>query len=211
MCRFNARIVYTLVNQTLFGVGQMGKACELYASALRIQSHLETTEPTNQIKTDPAIIASLGDMFLEAYCDLRSGVGVYRRYRINRLELWVLKALGHFQRWNEAGVVSKIEFVDSMTKNSNWKHKIEGALVGLSNHGFIGAFEYVNKPGSLSICISDLGYILLQQHKADREALEAKYSVAKGRALPWRAEVFRPAVYTDQDSGKRYADRRLQN
>jgi hypothetical protein len=171
---------------------------------------LEKPQALNADSTIPRIVAELGDPDLEALITLRSGVTVYRRYRINRLELMVLKALSGFQRYMCAGIVNQTKFVETVTGAPGLKRKIEGALLGLSRRGFIGAFEYINRPGSISICVSDLGRILLKAHNEERAQLGARYGGTFERKHEFNGLVYQTTEYesTVKNRVARYKERR---
>lgn len=97
------------------------------------------------------------------YCFIykRASYEAYKKYRINKLELWLLCALSAFLKHRNVTLISKCKFFEQITGNGREKFKTEGPLFGLQQKGFVGSYEYIKVPGSLSIGLSDLGVSVL--------------------------------------------------
>ena len=153
----------------------------------------------NQTGTAPKgeIFAHLGNPLLEAFIDNKAWFAAYKKYRINKLELWVLKCLAHSCERKQAEIINQTHFIDSITSNPKMKMKINGALIGLDSKGFIGSFEYIRNPGSLSIGLSDLAHKFLAEHVQVRALLADRFGRYEIREHEFNRAVYRPAVFID--------------
>ena len=95
--------------------------------------------------------------FFGRYQHQRASGRIYQRYRINSLELDLLSMLSAFCAQEGRTIVSKNTFFGQCTGNNRRKARMEGYLTGLRTKGFVGSYEYMGSPDSLSIGISKLG------------------------------------------------------
>lgn len=101
---------------------------------------------------------------------------ILHRFGVNRLELWLLSALSGYTRFRQRKIVSKELFFQTITRNGLAHRKHEGAFHGLLRHGLIHTYEYVSRPGSLSISISSAGTVVLEAYQREVKALEVKFA-----------------------------------
>lgn len=95
----------------------------------------------------------------------RGAYPLLQRYCINRYELWLLVQLAGFMQYYNKSIVSKGLFFDTVTGNMREQAKMNGYYTGLVNKRFVGTFEYISRPGSESVGISDLGAIVLADYE----------------------------------------------
>lgn len=135
------------------------------------------------------------DIFQHDYIYKRASFQVYTKYNINKLELWLLSALVWHLKVCGQTVCSKVEFFATVTGNAREWSKMEGYYTGLLSKGFIGTYEYISKPGSLSLGISDLGMNVLREYQVACAVMATKYpkssyvidmpaTVSKDHSLP---------------------------
>jgi len=100
----------------------------------------------------------------EVYCFIykRASFEVYKKFRINKLELWLLCAIAAFLRHKNQTVISKDILFNQITGNGKEQLKIQGPFEGLVKGKFIGTYEYITMPGSCCIGLSELGSKTLQ-------------------------------------------------
>lgn len=102
---------------------------------------------------------------------------LYMRYRINKFELRFLIAFdGYCGRFGKT-LVSARAFIDFMTRNIKEKRKLTGFMHGCLTGGFLGAYEYICQPGSLSLGISDLGFKVLREYQEEKNKMLARYPI----------------------------------
>lgn len=95
---------------------------------------------------------------------LRCSYRVTMKFRgLNRYELLTLLQVEDYCRKQGREVVGKKQFIDFTSGNYRNRQRTWGYLEGLLNKGFLGSYEYVSKPGSACIGISDLGNSALDQ------------------------------------------------
>lgn len=104
----------------------------------------------------------------------RAAFPIYKRFKVNRFELWMLSALVGFLASREMSIASKAEFFGFLTGNWN-KSKLEGYYHGLLGKGLIGQYEYVTRPGSKSVGLSDFGVVVIRQYLASVDEIIAKH------------------------------------
>jgi|SRR5687768_14852085 len=97
----------------------------------------------------------------------RASYGVYLKYGINKFELQFLLMLSGYLRCIGKQVIAKNEFFDTSTGNPREHRKMLGYLGGCLDKRFIGSYEYIKKPGSLSIGISNLGLSVISHFEKD--------------------------------------------
>lgn len=113
----------------------------------------------------------------------RSAFPIYQKYGINRFELWMLSALCGYLSYRGLTIVSKIEFFKFLSGNWNERKKQEGYFHGLLNKHFIGQYEYILKPGSQSIGLSDLGVRVMRDYLASVEGFLTRHT--NSNSLPF--------------------------
>lgn len=106
---------------------------------------------------------SFNEMF--AFCrSLQYRDSMYQQFKINRYELWALISLyGQLSIKNKV-LIGEARFIDSMSGNYGTLAKIKGYVLGLHTLKAITSYEYVHKPGSLSIGITDFGFEILKAY-----------------------------------------------
>lgn len=105
----------------------------------------------------------------------RAAYPIYLRYKVNRFELWLLSALSGYLDYEGQDICSKGEFFRNITGHARDYPKFEGYYQGLLRLQLIGTYEYISKPGSLSIGLSQLGAKVLEDYKASVKELHARY------------------------------------
>lgn len=105
----------------------------------------------------------------------RASYEVYKRFKVNKFELWLLNSLSWYLQHVEQTIVSRNHFFDTITGNSRELRKMEGYFQGLLRLKCIGTFEYISCPGSLSLGISDLGLEVLRHYKTALAQFSNKY------------------------------------
>jgi hypothetical protein len=118
----------------------------------------------------------------------RSTYPLWLKFRINKMEFRLLKQLNWYLKYKNTTVTSKQEFFDTITNNQHEKRLMEGYLKGLTEKKFIGAYEYIKTPGSLSIGLSDLGVNVLKSFKQHYDLLAEKYHIS-----PFRLDQVNPS------------------
>jgi hypothetical protein len=89
----------------------------------------------------------------------------------------MLSALCGYLSYRGATIVSKIDFFCFLSGNWNERKKQEGYFHGLLNKGFIGQYEYISKPGSQSIGLSDRGVRAMRDYMTSVDAFLTTHSV----------------------------------
>ena len=121
----------------------------------------------------------------------RSCNNVVSRYRINRYELQFLLALSGFLKHLDRDVVSFMEFIDTTTKNPKERNKLKGYGWGCINKGFLGSYEYIRVPGSLSIGFSNLGLRVVTEFHSELKRLSEKYSFNKTELKEPASDIYK--------------------
>lgn len=111
----------------------------------------------------------------------RSAFPLLQRYCINRYELWLLVQLAGFMQFYNKSIVSKGLFFDTVTANMREQAKMRGYYTGLVDKRFVGTFEYISRPGSESVGISDLGARVLAEYEHYVTELMNKFKVNEAR------------------------------
>jgi len=106
---------------------------------------------------------------------------VFKIFKINKQELWLLSCLNHYLGTIERNVVSRQAFLENITNNNREIRKMHGYCHGLLTKGFIGSYEYLRVPGSTAIGISDLGVKALESYLKALELVSEKYPMSKNR------------------------------
>lgn len=109
----------------------------------------------------------------------RASYPVYLAYKINKAELWFLCQLSGVIQATGREYVSKKIFFDSLTGNNKMKVSLHGPFYGLLDRGFIGTFEYVGRPGSVCLGISELGYNALRMYHSHIERIAGQIKPVK--------------------------------
>jgi hypothetical protein len=86
---------------------------------------------------------------------------MWQKHGINEFELMMLCCLASHVARVGRSLISKRELFDGITGNSLRKAKMEGYLKGLITKQFVGSYEYITRPDSLSVGVSDLGHKVL--------------------------------------------------
>lgn len=95
---------------------------------------------------------------------LRSTYQVTLKFRgINRYELLTLLQLDIYMKKQGKEIVSKTRFLESLSGNYRNRQKSWAYTEGLLNKGYLGSYEYVARPGSVCVGISELGFKALDQ------------------------------------------------
>ncbi len=112
------------------------------------------------------------------YCFIykRASFEAYKKFKINKLELWLLCALSSYLQYKNAVVIGKDTFFTEMTGNGREQLKMEGPMLGLIKKGFVGSFEYVRVPGSTSVGLSDLGISTLRCYDEALQVFADKFA-----------------------------------
>lgn len=116
----------------------------------------------------------------------KSAYPLYTKFGINRFELSFLCQLSGYLRHLNKQIVSKEEMFSAITGNVNEFRKMEGYLKGCRDKGFIGSYEYISRPGSLSLGITDLGLKVLEMFNNELQNYKKRYAlnVEKKESLP---------------------------
>lgn len=104
----------------------------------------------------------------------RASYAVYLAYRLNKYECWTLFQLSGYLQSVGREIVSRALFLDSLSGNKRMKSKILGYYYGLLAKGMLGTFEYIGRPGSLCIGITDLGLQAIKLYELELTRLDAK-------------------------------------
>lgn len=111
----------------------------------------------------------------------KSTYPVIQKHGINRHELWMLSQLNGLLGHLDKTLISKKAFFCHITRNVREHNKMAGYYSGLLRKGFVGAFEYVNVPGSESCGISDLGARVLNDYHLITDKLSQQYMIKEQR------------------------------
>ena len=111
---------------------------------------------------------------------------------LNRYELLTLLMLDNYTRKRGKEIVSRHNFLDSISGNYKNRQKVYGYCEGLLNKGFLGSFEYVSSPGSVCIGISETGFAAIDQlliefdklNKAEMKRYKPYMKRKTGRYIP---------------------------
>ncbi len=122
----------------------------------------------------------------------RASYEVYKQFRINKLELWLLTSLYWHLQYENRTVMAKSEWFGTITGNSREIRKMEGYFQGLIRLGCVGTFEYISSPGSVSVGLSDLGISILDFY--DRALLKFQL---KFPCHPYKLDRKQPSI-TDE-------------
>lgn len=98
---------------------------------------------------------------------------MWQKYQINEFELTMLCCVASYVARIKRPLVSKRELFDGITGNSLRKAKMEGFLKGLITKQFVGSYEYIIRPDSLSVGVSDLGARVLLDFNSEINRLMA--------------------------------------
>ncbi len=105
----------------------------------------------------------------------RAAFPIYRKYKVNRFELWMLSALCGYLQHRGLTIVSKLEFFKHLSGNYRDRKKQEGYFWGLLSKHLIGQYEYITQPGSQSIGLSNLGVSCIRDYQASVAAFVERY------------------------------------
>ena len=143
----------------------------------------------------------LGHMTEMRYMHQRACGLTYQVFRVNAFEIDLLLSLhAHSERLNKM-IVPKGEFFNQLTGNTKRKAKYEGFLWGLRRLGLVGSYEYIHRPGSLCIGISEIGWKAIQYYKGQLERLINRVDRQKrfeGVEYPERPEIIHYRSLPDQ-------------
>lgn len=116
----------------------------------------------------------------------KSAYRIYCKFGINRFELTFLVQLSGYLRHINRQIVSKDEIFSAITGNTKEFRKMEGYLKGCRDKQFIGSYEYISRPGSLSLGITDLGLKVLEVFNGELRLFLERYKlhVEKKETLP---------------------------
>lgn len=104
----------------------------------------------------------------------RASYPVYLAFGLNKSECWTLFQLSGYLKACAREVVSRKLFLESLSGNHRMKVKTLGFYYGLIDKGMLGTYEYISRPGSLCVGITDLGYKALEMYERELERLRAK-------------------------------------
>lgn len=113
---------------------------------------------------------------------------------MNRYELWMLVQLDSYLKSVKREIVSKKKFFDSITGNGKRWKLMQGYYFGLVSKGYCGCYEYVNKPGSECVGISDLGRSVLAVYDIELKKIIKSHKATRnngktaGKYIP-RAQI----------------------
>src|SRR5690606_11177925 len=113
----------------------------------------------------------------------RAPVRACKIFNLNREELWLLLALYAWLQYRGQQVGSKTHFFECLSGNSRLWRKFEGYYQGLLKKGMIGAFEYIKRPGTLSLGITAKGMSAIKVHNEYTNELEGRYRIDNARSL----------------------------
>lgn len=105
------------------------------------------------------------------------------KYGINRYELWLLCQLSALLCHLDKVLVGKQVLLSHITRNVREHGKISGYYIGIVRKQFAGTFEYVSRPGSESIGISDLGVRVLEDYSLLVDKLIEQYKASDKRVI----------------------------
>lgn len=109
------------------------------------------------------------DVQIYEYIKHKASFPLYAKFKINRFELTFLMQLSAILRHYNKQIINKDDLFSGITGNVKEFRKFEGYLKGCRDKGFIGSYEYISKPGSLSLGISDLGLSVLRMYNREIE------------------------------------------
>jgi hypothetical protein len=109
---------------------------------------------------------------------------MYQRFGLNRWEVWMLVSLAGYLSSLGRQIIGKTDFFEHLSNNYRIKAKFPGYFAGLQKHKCIGTFEYISKPGSESVGLSDYGVTIVEAYFEEMERLFAIYGVSGRFILP---------------------------
>jgi hypothetical protein len=104
---------------------------------------------------------------------------MWQKHGINEFELTMLCCLASHVARVGRSLVSKRELFDGITGNSLRKAKMEGFLKGLITKQFVGSYEYITRPDSLSVGVSDLGSKVLDDFNGEVIRLMSAFELSE--------------------------------
>jgi hypothetical protein len=119
------------------------------------------------------------DVCLQQLVMRRAAYQVRLKYDINRYELYLLMQLHALLMHLDRPFVSVIGLFRQITGNSGEWRKMNGYMTGLINRRYVGTFEYVKTPGSLSVGPSELGLAVIECYRVESSRLAAKFGPAE--------------------------------
>jgi hypothetical protein len=111
----------------------------------------------------------------------RASFAVYTKFNINRFELWYLVSLSGYLEHLGKQQIGRTTFHRQITSNSREKAKFNGYLKGNVDKGFIELVEYISKPGTTSLSITDLGFNVIRMHLNDVNNYLVRMTINKGK------------------------------
>ncbi len=134
------------------------------------------------------------DVCLHQLVTRRAAYQVRLKYDINRYELYLLVQLHALLMHLDRPFVSVIGLFRQVTGNSNEWRKMQGYLNGLIERRYVGTFEYVKTPGSLSIGPSELGLRVIECYREECRRLGEQLGAAESaRVVSYEEKM--PAYY----------------
>lgn len=155
-----------------------------------------------QIGAPPGAMADLvgisRDQFEHIFCLLqlfRFRDTMYTTYGINRHEMWALLSLHGYLRIKRRVIVSQLIFIRFCMSSWKAQTKMKGYMAGLKRLEAIGHFEYNRKPGSLSIGITDFGFVLIEAYYNQFYTFLATHGISLSEA---QKDVIKMTSYREQ-------------
>lgn len=105
----------------------------------------------------------------------RSSYPVWKQFRVNSRELWFLRALYFSLRFHGRAAVSRTNFLRELTGNRKRWGYYEGYRRGLVDKKMVAVYEYIRRPGSESLGITDLGLAVIRFHDGAMQDLLKQY------------------------------------
>lgn len=100
---------------------------------------------------------------------------------LNRFELLTLLQISAYLRLQGKTITGLKGFCDCLSGNAKARHKSFGAVQGLLKGKYLGLYEYIPKPGSRSIGISELGLKVIESFYAEFNRLNKQTNKVLGK------------------------------
>lgn len=102
----------------------------------------------------------------------RASYRVYLTYKLNKYELWLLCQLSGVLQTHGREIISRTIFFDALTGNNKMKAKLVGYFYGLLERKCIATYEYIGRPGSLCVGITELGLSALSMYNSELKRIK---------------------------------------
>jgi len=114
--------------------------------------------------------------FTLLFIQRRASHPIYLKFGINRFELLFLVQVQAYLSHIDKEVISKEVLFETISRNGRELPKMQGYYTGCLNKGLIATYEYILRPNSLSLGITELGASVLIMYSNELKNFAIKFA-----------------------------------